>query len=40
MYRAAHERLTRPMAKGEFWQIDSERAREIDGVVRSAARLL
>jgi trimethylamine--corrinoid protein Co-methyltransferase len=40
VYRNAHERYRRLMSAGEFWQIEAEKAREIDRIVETAERSL
>jgi trimethylamine---corrinoid protein Co-methyltransferase len=40
MYSAAHERCTALLSGRDFWEIESEKAREIDRIVRKAASIL
>ena len=40
MYSAAHERRTALLSGGDFWEIEAEKAREIDRIVRNAESIL
>ena len=40
IYNNAHERIKSIIAAGNFWEIETERAREIDRVVQSAEKVL
>jgi trimethylamine--corrinoid protein Co-methyltransferase len=40
LYESAHRKVRDSLASGGFWQIDRERAREIDRVVEKAKRVL
>ena len=40
IYSNAHSRVNSLLSSGSFWEIDSERAKEIDKVVKSADRNL